>query len=284
MKTLGIIGGNGKWGQNFIKLSGKLQYKTLIGTRDNWKELIQSKQCDGIVIATHPDSHVDIAIEALEHKLPVMIEKPLAWNLQDALRLKKYEKEVSILVNNLHLFSPAFKYIVEHVNPNDIFQIISTGTNTIPSKFENSKNYSTIIDYAFHDLSMGLYLVNSFDQVKLDLILCQPKGLGEIWNLTLAYFSFIKHKITAGNAGSSKTRNFEVITSEGDIFFYDDMVENKLSINGKPQKIENISTLENSIKHFLMSIDGYTDNRFGLDLSLKTLSILEECENLIKED
>lgn len=279
MKTLGIIGGNGKWGQNFIKLSEKLQYKTLIGTRDNWKELIQSKQCDGIVIATHPDSHVDIAIKALEYKLPVMIEKPLAWNLQDALRLKKYEKEALILVNNLHLFSPAFKYIVEHVSPNNIFQIISTGTNTIPSKFENSENYSTIIDYAFHDLSMGLYLINSFDPIDLESIVWLP---GDAWDLTLVYRSFIKHKIKVSNTSSLKTREFEVITDDGDIFFYDDRAENKLSINDKPQKIESISTLENSIKHFLMSIDGYTDNRFGLDLSLKILEILEECEDLIK--
>lgn len=37
-------------------------------------------ECDAVVVATAPDSHVDIAKEALELGLPVFIEKPISHN------------------------------------------------------------------------------------------------------------------------------------------------------------------------------------------------------------
>jgi predicted dehydrogenase len=54
MITLGLIGA-GTWGQNYLKLADKLNVKMLVGGRLDWHELINSKKCQGIIVATPPE-------------------------------------------------------------------------------------------------------------------------------------------------------------------------------------------------------------------------------------
>lgn len=49
-------------------------------TFDGWKDLLDHPQeWDGLVIATHTDVTADILTHALETKVPVLVEKPVAW-------------------------------------------------------------------------------------------------------------------------------------------------------------------------------------------------------------
>lgn len=275
MKTLGLVG-NGKWGSNYIHIASQLKepVKIIVGNRLDWYELIHSKKCDGIIIATPPDSHIKIAREALKANLPVMIEKPLALSLHDALILKEYESNAPILVNHLHLFSPAFEGMCRIIDPLDIIEIRSTGVNVGPFR-----NYSSLFDYGPHDLSMGMYLTKSNSpEIEMSIRSAPASSYpsANTFELKLIYLKDIYHRITVGNAGPQKTRNFYVTTKK-DVYLYDDVSEEKLFINNKPQEISKISTLENSLEHFIKSIDGYTDNRFGLDLSINIVSILQNC-------
>lgn len=266
MKTIGLIGA-GKWGQNYIKLANKLNIKLKIANKLNWKDLIRSKICDGIVIATPPDSHIEISIEALEKNIPVMIEKPLALNYEDAVQLAKYK--TTILVNNLHLFSPAFEYIVNNIDKNDITEITSIGCNKGPYR-----DYSPLFDYGSHDLSMGLFIS------KEKPILQNIKTLhfdenAQQYELNIIYKN-IKHNMVVGNFGPDKQRIFTVKTRQNDIFVYNDLAINKLLLNNKPVSILEISTLENSFSSFIKATEGYIDSRFGIEDSLEAVKFLEE--------
>ena len=42
---------------------------------------------DAIIVATAPDTHADIGIEALDHGVHVMVEKPVALTVRQGLRL-----------------------------------------------------------------------------------------------------------------------------------------------------------------------------------------------------
>jgi hypothetical protein len=258
-KTLGLIGA-GKWGQNYIKLCDKLNINLKIGNRLNYKDLYKS--CQGIIIATPPDSHVNIAIEALEYNIPVMIEKPLSFSYDEGCKLLKYN---NILVNNLHLFSPAFEYIYN--NAINIKEIISIGCNKGPYR-----EYSSLFDYGPHDLSMGLYLCSKTPT--LNYIKKINTNNAEQYNLNINYGT-VNHNIVVGNAGPNKKRLFKVITEENNIFIYDDLKKDKLLFNNKSINISQISTLENSLLHFTKLLDGYIDSRFGVELSLKYTKFLE---------
>lgn len=266
MKTIGLIGA-GKWGQNYIKLADKLNIKLQIADRLTWKSLIKSRVCDGVVIATHPDSHIEIAIESLEKNIPVMIEKPLALNYKDAVVLQKYK--TTILVNNLHLFSPAFEYIVNNIDKNNIVEITSIGCNKGPYR-----DYSPLFDYGSHDLSMGIFLLKDKPILQsINTLYLDEKS--QQYELNIVYKN-IKHNMIVGNFGPNKQRLFKVKTKKNDIFIYNDLAENKLLLNNQAIDIKEISTLENSFSHFIKATEGYIDDRFGIEDSLLAIKFLEE--------
>ena len=269
---LGLIG-SGQWGQNYLRLLSHIpKLQVIVAGRNDWYNLIQSKKCDGVIIATPPESHILIAQEVLSSGKPVMIEKPLALSYEEGKILQSYEKDIPILVNHLHLFSPAFETICKKADINKITEINSSGANI--GKF---RNYSSLFDYGPHDLAMSLYLMKSVPLIKSVVVNSKMIELetGHSFNIELKY-SKMSHNIFLSNVNPIKTRFFKVIAGS-DIFVYDDTILEKLKINGEIQEIQNISTLENSLNHFLEAIDGNIDDRFGLSLSLEVCKILDIC-------
>jgi predicted dehydrogenase len=274
MMTVGLIGA-GKWGKNYIRTIAEIDsnIKILIGNRLNWYELIQSKMCDAIIIATPPDSHIKIAVAALECNLPVMLEKPLALSYHEALTLQKYDCS-RILVNHLQLFSSAYQHMKKEIDPIDIVSISSRGSNNGPTR-----DYSSLLDYGPHDLSMGMYLTQNYAP-DLQLLYKVNTENGSLYHLGLQY-SNINHDIVIGNGDISRHRMFRVNAYNG-IWEYDDTQEQKLFWNGQPVKIETESPLKNATKCFLQSIEGYIDDRFGLNLALSVTKTLDACYKVLK--
>ena len=97
---IGLIG-VGEWGKNYIntlkKNKGvslkKIACKNLKENRnlvndyevtDNWHNITLSSEIDGIIIATPPKTHFEIASEAIKNGKPVIVEKPLTLNSKEA--------------------------------------------------------------------------------------------------------------------------------------------------------------------------------------------------------
>jgi hypothetical protein len=251
LKNIGLIGGNGKWGQNYQKVLNKLAVPFLIGTRDNWKDL----DIDGAIITTPPDSHIEIA--QYYDNIPLLIEKPLALNSDFDLKNK------NILVNNIHLFSPAFANIKFETSPQHIQYIKSIGTGNGPFR-----TYSDLWDYAPHDLAMGMILAGFTGIPKL----INYKKIKN-HHITVSYDGII-HEMEVGNQ-SYKQRYLEVGVSFGGIWIYNDLNENILTFNNQIVKMFDISPLENVVKNFV------TQNKneyWGATLSKNIIKLLEKIE------
>lgn len=275
MMTIGIIG-VGKWGKNYLTTLNQIDpnIKILIGDRLNWKNLIKSKQCDGIIITTPPDSHVKIAIEALQNKIPVMIEKPIAFSYEDAIQLTEY-KDIPILVNHLHLFSSAYEHMKQSIDPKDIIFIESCGSNNGPFR-----DYSPLFDYGPHDLSMSIDLTQDLTP-SLERAFIQGTEIGELYHLNYKYLDNILHIMKVGNGDSVKNRLFTVFT-KSDIWIYNELAENKLTLNEIPINISDNKPLYNSIQCFLNAINGINDPRLGIKLALSITKTLEYCNKALQ--
>ena len=100
---LGLIG-VGKWGFNYLKTIQNIKGAriTLIACRDinknrilsnkyelttDWNEILNSLQIDGVIIATPPKMHYQIAKEAIKKNKPIIIEKPMTLNIEDSKNL-----------------------------------------------------------------------------------------------------------------------------------------------------------------------------------------------------
>ena len=62
----------------------------------DWNKLVKSKDIDGIIIATPPESRFELAKEALENNKHLLLEKPVALNSEEIEELQRIS-----LINNL---------------------------------------------------------------------------------------------------------------------------------------------------------------------------------------
>ena len=76
---------------------------------DNYKDLI-AEQPDLALVSTDNKAHVDIACELLSHRIPTMVEKPMAQCVADAVRMADCAKEnhTMLAVNWPIAWFPAF--------------------------------------------------------------------------------------------------------------------------------------------------------------------------------
>ncbi len=290
---LGLVGA-GRWGRRIIEAVGSVADAEFaaICTRGRpsleggdvpwfarWQDLVAAGGCDGVIIASPPETHVPIALEALDAGLAVMIEKPLALGLADAKRLADFAASrpscPAILVDHTHLFAPAYQTLKSRLR-SPILEIRTRGCS-----FEPWRPYSSLYDFGPHDLSMVLDLIaTSPDVVACRLLseVTRDAHAHQLFDIDLA-FGRAGASCVVGNAAPEKERRFEVVCENGDRFVYDDMQppSDKLRMGDRPLTLPPDRPLTLAIDAFAHSIRGTRDPRCGLDLPMKVQAVLEEC-------
>lgn len=304
MIELALIGA-GPWGRNYIKTIKQIPEIRLaqLSSRNphchklappgceifqNWQEIIQKKNVDGIIIAAPSKFQTQIGIAALDGGFPVMFEKPLALNLKDLDRINKAAKRSGLptIVDHTLIFHPAFERLKElNQNLDEITAISSNGWNWGPFR----ENIDPLWDWGPHDLSLCLELLEATPEiVKAERIesAATPQGLRRMYNLVLNFPEGAGADLVFGNCRSPKRRYFEVITQDRS-FIFDDCSDQKLIARSKG----NISYIDYSeelplthaVKKFVSGIKGKTDHRLGFNLANKVCHLLATAETQMNE-
>lgn len=251
-----ILVGQGVWGKNYIKtLSTFDDVKLLVANRENWKILVDDNGPDAVIIATPPDSHIEIAAYALEQDIPVIVEKPLALSYDECLVLNEFKS--LILINHIHLFSTAFNNVKTSIGSKQITNITSNGFNDTPNR-----SYSSLLDYGPHDVSMILDILN-----KMPKSVYAEEIQTNLYKIIMD-FGDAKTDSIVGNGKGLKTRNIDVL-ADGIHIGYND--------NERP--FNHTLPLTNLLKEFILVLEGkLPDRRFGLKLPLNVMKILTACQ------
>lgn len=282
MIKLALIG-CGRWGKNYLKsiiLIDGVDITTIcdfrlaeadsnIGAIRDYAEI---KDVDGVIIATPPDTHREIACFFLSKKIPILIEKPVTLNSPDTDNLFAIASifGTPVLVNNIHLFSPAFEMLREDVRrwvgP---LTIDSVGGGNGPYR-----DYSALFDWGPHDLSMCLSLFDGYPD-DISVFKVESKH-GEVYTIKLAQGDN-RATMTIGNGLLTKERKFKVI-SENHQAIYDDLTDSKLVLDGMVCPIDTMPPLIRVLQSFAKCIEtGEIDWRFDSFLNSNVMSILDEC-------
>lgn len=101
---IGIVG-RGPWGDVYAKNLQELGV-------DFWQSgrVFFGMQADGVIVASEPHSHFDVAKAWIRKGVPVLIEKPVCMNTEDVRELLCLAEDlgVSVLTGHTRLYSPAW--------------------------------------------------------------------------------------------------------------------------------------------------------------------------------
>ena len=261
----------------------------------DWKVLINAGDLDGLIIATPPETHAQIALAAINEGLPVMVEKPMTASLMEATELCAIAAKtgVPVLVDHTQLFHPAYrrlKKLADSLGP--VRRIYSAGGQWRGSHHKISPMW----DYGAHDVAMTLdFMGQSPESVHLLARSYQPveDTTGEMVEFRLGFTEGVYSSIAVGNAMAQKQRIFAVSFQDGSLVF-DDCADNKLMSypqdifcnsmpkapldeSGEPVELTGQLPLTQAIEEFASGIrhPKQLPESFGVDLAWEVIKVLD---------
>jgi len=130
----------------------------------DWRELIEfgADELDAISIACSSEHHAEVALEALGADLHVLVEKPIATTLPDALRMRgaAIEADRKLMVGHVERFNPAVAKLRELVADGrlgHVYRAHTTRVGPLPARIQDT---GVAIDLATHDLDVMQHVLD----------------------------------------------------------------------------------------------------------------------------
>ncbi|MFQ6610711.1 MAG: Gfo/Idh/MocA family protein [Fidelibacterota bacterium] len=313
--------GAGAWGKNHLRTLNEL--KLLAGvveinspTRTALKEhypkielfsdldAALNQDYDGFVVATPPGTHAVLAEKIIRKGIPVLIEKPLTLNYEDALKLSRISSlnNNRTMVGHVLLFHPAIetmKNLIEKGTIGELQYLYSNRLNLGTIRSHENVFWS----FAPHDISIFQYFTESFPRLVTstggafiqvgihDITLTQltyPNDVqGHIFVSWLHPFK--EHRLVV--VGSKGMLRFEDSADGKPLLFYDKGIELEQGVpvnrEGPTERIPYDTTLPltRELLYFGKVLEGQSVGKADLTSGLEVIRILElATESLLKQE
>lgn len=144
----------------------------------DYHEILEDPEIDFVVITTPPDTHVDIAIDALKSGKHIFLEKPVAATLEDAVRLYNFAKgkDLKIGLGFCLRFHGMFKFVKELIVNGTVGEPIMMWRNAIgaaigvaaPSRwvFDKKRSGGMLVENAVHIFDAFRWYAGEYESVE----------------------------------------------------------------------------------------------------------------------
>lgn len=127
----------------------------------DFQKMLQKEQPEVVSVAVPTVLHGEIAAAALEAGAHVLVEKPIACNLQEGRALIETARALNrqLMIGHIARFNPAIQSLKQRLEAGQlgqIYQVICRRVGPYPSRFQNM---SVIIDLAPHDIDILRWLI-----------------------------------------------------------------------------------------------------------------------------
>jgi len=331
--NLAVIG-CGYWGKNYIRLLSQMPDVNLVAICDRDKEqlrknktrilgsqsgarlqlftdhqkLFELSDLDGVIIATNPDTHFDIAQSALMAGKHVFIEKPMTLKSVSARELIELAeaKHLTLMVGHIFLYNEAvlsIKNSIEKEEFGTIYYLYSKRTNLGPIR----SDVNVLWDLAPHDVSIFNYFLDEEPVwVSATAASFLRDNTEDVGFITLGYPSGIIGHIHVSWADPHKEREVVVVGAKRRVVFddisnsekvrifekgvetsrkvYDDYGEFQLSIRDGQiisPAIKPVEPLRSEVEHFLHCINYSVTPRSDGENGLSVVKVMEAVDQSI---
>jgi predicted dehydrogenase len=169
----------------------------------DWRELIG--RCDAVSLAVPTEAHAEIACPLLEAGIHVLVEKPIARDLDEADRMiaAAVKGRALLQIGHLERFNPALVALRPHVKGPVYFEIHRVGEFTA-----RSLDIDVVLDLMIHDLDIVQWLVGE----EVEVTDVRAVGIPVLTqrvdaaNVRLEFATGAVANITASRIGTEKIR------------------------------------------------------------------------------
>ena len=213
---------------------------------------------DAAIVSTPATTHFSIGYKLLEKGLHVLIEKPLATNIEDCQKLIKIaeEKQLKLMVGHTYLYNASVIKIKEIIDSGEIGDLLTIHSERL-NLGQIRQDINVMWNLAPHDFSIISYLAGSYpinvNASGNDFI---KKGMHDIVYIHLEFGNDVTGFVHNSWLHPLKSRKVIVVGSEGMIVFDDTQVDNQVTIYEKGVDWDKITKSEKGKNSRFEVIDG----------------------------
>src|SRR4051794_7735072 len=174
---LGVVG-VGIMGSNHARVLADLSGVKVVGIADPGAshrgllaQIVNCEVCDDVedliklgidaaVVAAPTHLHHDIALTCIKRGVHVLVEKPIASNIEEgrAIVAAAERAGITLMVGHVERFNPAVQVIKDAIKGEDILSIAITRVGPFPPRMSN---VGVVIDLAVHDIDLIRWFTDS---------------------------------------------------------------------------------------------------------------------------
>lgn len=250
---------------------------------DEWRSIIERDDIDGVIVATPPQSHLEIAKYALTRGMPTLVEKPFTLSLRDAEFLANISdsKRIPCIVGYTHLFAPKFQDLISQVGTIGHLRSVETiGLNDGPVR----DNVPVLWDWGSHDISMCIKLLGRQNQ-SAKIIEIQRDSVQknrEKISVNAVFGSNILTKMEFGNIAKNKIRRFTLIGSQKTLTYegLGQSIKHRTGKSKLPSVDRQFSTpLERQILEFNVAVQDPYKQHSTIPIAIEVTRLLEKLQS-----
>jgi len=132
----------------------------------NHLDMLEKESLDAVIICTGPKTHTPLAMDCLEYKLPVFVEKPPALNLADVEKLRDRSDEtgIPVMVGTMKRHSLIYKKMKQIISKPE-FGTVSMVEAKMGLGWKNKNGFALLLDAGIHIIDLLFFLMGEVEDV-----------------------------------------------------------------------------------------------------------------------
>lgn len=275
--NVGVIG-VGAMGYNHARVYYRLEEANLVAVSDvsertlnkvcekydakgysDYEDLLKDSEIEVVSVCVPTTHHHDVVMKAIEYGKHVLVEKPIAFSLEEAEEMIAAAKEKGVVLGTGHVerFNPAVQKAKELIENDVIGDVVSASAKRVGPFPPRIKDVGVCIDLAIHDLDVMYYLFNEgVEQVYGTMSSILDKTDFEDHAEIMVSFTNATGILEVNWLTPYKRREIEITGTDGIISV--DYIEQSIEVFGKFAQDINIKheePLKEELKSFLEAVD-----------------------------
>lgn len=264
---------------------------------ENYYEMAQDDDIDGVIIAAPASTHFDIGMAMLGAKKHILLEKPMADSLKKARALFEASKGAKrlLMVGHTYLYSPAAMAVKSAIDQGTLGEIrhITMKRSHLGMK---RKDINAIWDLAPHDISLLIQFFGRPHRIWGEGFCLDHGEIIDKANLFVAYPGGLTGEISVSWALPPRLRQIIISGTENILLFDDDKAQKKISVypakqlyssGGNESYFQNIAHEENEpllaeCEDFIRCIRYDKRPIASAEHGLEVVEILEKAQNFVE--